>query len=266
MGRGRAAGEGAGWGLGFGPGGVGARTADSSATWLPMGLFECGPTPGRGCHGPRTLRRGGGPARPDFPAWGWTLTEPVTGRTCLPRSGQPGPLTPVYSDQVPGLPAGPGWAVGRLRPGSPHPHTCPSLLMTHGPCLLGLPAGPGPPSSPALPGQPPSQMGRHLGTSLKARSPFPAPHPHPWAGRGRAGARRWGHRDTSLPPGRPHRSPLTLPGALPCWHPGSGRQGLPRAFLTAHAAVDSTNTHRGLGPGVTGLGPLAAKGPGRSGL
>ena len=34
-----------------------------------------------------------GPAGPDFPAWGWMLTKPVTGQTCWPRSGQPGPLT-----------------------------------------------------------------------------------------------------------------------------------------------------------------------------
>lgn len=53
-----------------------------------------------------------GPAWPDFPARGWTLTKPSTGQTCLPRSVELGPLTPVCGDQVTRLWAGCCWGVG----------------------------------------------------------------------------------------------------------------------------------------------------------
>lgn len=123
-----------------------------------------------------------GLARPDFPAWGWMLTKPVTGQTCLPRSGQLGPLTPVYSDQVtrPGQVLAGRWVAETLlaivRPLSSFP-CLPFTTMTQ--CLWLLASLLALDLLPDLSchASPPSQLACHLRTSLKACGSFPAASP-----------------------------------------------------------------------------------------
>lgn len=115
------------------------------------------------------------PAGPDFPAWGWTLTKPVTGQTCLTGCERPRLLTALLCDQVTGLLAAPP-GCGGLRSRGPA-----TDLATLGPtsALAPVTSCPWPLASMQAPNL---LLGCrcatwHMGTSLVAPSPSPPPRP-----------------------------------------------------------------------------------------